>query len=185
MEDETDEHLLEAYFAGDRTAFAVFFQRHFKRTIAYAYKKGIPSQETTDVAQEIFAKLHRNIHLYEAGKPALPWFFTIAHNTCVDWFRRTVHQRRDESLYGAELPITAQMRDRSTPETGGEFDDTLEKNLCRLTTEQRWVVEKRVVDDLTFKQIAEVTGKSEVSLRKVYQRALDALRKALGSGGKE
>jgi RNA polymerase sigma-70 factor (ECF subfamily) len=185
VEDESDEYLLEAYFAGDKAAFTVFFQRHFKKTLAYAYKKGIPSQEAADVAQEIFAKLHRSIHLYEAGKPALPWFFTIAHNTCMDWFRRNNRQRKEQTLFKSELSVAAHTPEKGALESLGDFNDSFEKNLCQLTKEQRWVVEKRIMDDLTFKQIAEQAGKSEVSLRKVYQRALEALRKAFSSGGRE
>ena len=175
-DDQTDEDLLEAYCHGDGEAFEIFFRRHLQRVCAYAVSKNIPRTEAAEVAQDVFLKLHLHILNYEIGKKALPWFFTIVHNSCIDWLRhfaRTENRRKGLNWGDFEaIPSLGSSTDTEMNSEGLPLQ-VLEK----LSSEQRRIVEMRLVEDLSFKRIAEETGRSEVSLRKSYSSSPCSLRR--------
>lgn len=56
-------------------------------------------------------------------------------------------------------------------------DDPSAAVLASLSAEQRQVVELRVFEEKSFKEMAQATGKSEVALRKIYERARQKMRR--------
>ena len=176
--DPSDEDLLEAYCNGESDAFELFFRRHLRRVCAYALKKRVARDEASEVAQEVFLKLHVHIVDYEIGKKALPWFFTIVHNTCIDWLRRQIRASRNQvDCKDADVEFLTTSKFEPLPEFNAE-DEALSA-LHSLPEEQRKIVEMRIVDDLSFKDISEKTGRTEIALRKSYSRSVQLLRKWL------
>ena len=176
--DPSDEQLLEAYCHGDSDAFELFFRRHLHRVCAYALKKGVARDEASEVAQEVFLKLHVHIVDYEIGKKALPWFFTIVHNTCIDWLRRQIRARRNHvESHDLDFEFFAPLKFKLGSDSRTE-DEALSA-LHELPEEQRKIVEMRIVDELSFKEISEKTGRTEIALRKSYSRSVQLLRKWL------
>lgn len=168
--DKSDESLLDSYFEGDARAFEAFFRRHNGRVIAYAMSKGLSREMAKELAQEAFLRLHRHIHRYEKGRPALPWFFTIVHNSVIDMLRKNPRHEQATAFDADEF---------SSPER--KFDDA-HALLAKLPQAQRQVVEMRAIDELSFKEIAAATGKSDVSLRKLFERARLRLKQSLKQG---
>ena len=172
-DEPSDEALLDQYFVGNARAFEHFFRRHSGRVIAYALSKGLPIDAAKDASQEAFLRLHRSIHRYERGRPALPWFFTIVHHCIVD----TMRKGRPAAAF-AEGAIDALPLASPDTEVAGSLDvGTL---LVRLPDDQRQLVRLRVFDELSFREISLATGRTEVSLRKAFERARRTLKKALG-----
>lgn len=176
--DLSDEELLEAYCNGDSKAFEVFFRRHLQRVCGYALKKGVARDEASEVSQEVFLKLHAHIAHYEIGKKALPWFFTIVHNTCIDWLRRQ-HRSQHKRVGYDEIDVESLTASECEPvtESKNEVDSLIALNT--LSEGQRKIVEMRIVDDLSFKDISVKTGRTEISLRKSYSRSVQMLRDLL------
>lgn len=177
LQDLSDEQLLDAYFRGDAEGFEVFFKRHFRKVVGYNISRGAPPAEAAEIAQEVFTKLHKNIHYYDPSKPALPWFFTIVKNTWRDWLRHRQRHQTTEILVDSipepqGLEIETRMREATR--------DTAQLFLDLLTEDQRAVVEFRVFEDLPFSEIAARTGKSEVATRKIFERALTSIRNRMG-----
>lgn len=178
--ERSDEDLLNAYFEGDAEAYDAFFKRHFRRVVAFSIRNGIPQGDAQDVAQETFTKLHRNIHLYERGRPALPWFLTIAKNACHDWRRRHQNMLRQRPLEDAR-EVFAEPADPSR----SEELKLMREQLSHLTAEQRTILEKRIGEELSFKEIGDSTGKSEAAARQLFQRAIKAIKRlVVGEGEK-
>jgi RNA polymerase sigma factor (sigma-70 family) len=177
VDNRSDEELLDQYFAGDAEAFRSFYRRHAGRVLGYAQAKGLNAQAAEEVRQEAFLRLHHSIHRYESGRPALPWFFTIVHNCMIDIVRQ------NQSL----MKLKQEWQNRATTQVnpeGGETGSEPESAamLASLSAEQRQVVELRVFQEKSFKEMAQTTGKSEVALRKIYERARQKLRR-FGDGG--
>lgn len=172
MDNPSDERLLDLYFAGDAAAFRAFYQRHAGRVFAYAQGKGLSAEAAEEVRQEAFLKLHRSIHRYESGRPALPWFFTIVHHCLVDAIRQSQALGRVKEHW-----------EQPSPKADAEEDVT--PALATLSAEQRQIVESRVFQDQSFKDIARATGKSEVALRKIYERARIRMKRFWEGGSHE
>lgn len=181
MDEQTDEQLLDAYFGGDSEAFHTFYKRHAGRVIGYATSKGLSQEVAVESCQEAFLRLHRFIHKYQKGRPALPWFFTIVHHSVMD----TLRQQRQTSKVTAQftdharqIPHTHQASSVSTPAKAEETTLALDM----LSPEQQSVVRMHAIQDLSFREIATVTGKSEVALRKIFERAKVKLRALMMKG---
>jgi RNA polymerase sigma-70 factor (ECF subfamily) len=66
--------------------------------------------------------------------------------------------------------------DSTTVQNHAEDEDPGAKVLNSLSAEQKQVVELRVFEEKSFKEMAQTTGKSEVALRKIYERARQKMR---------
>lgn len=166
----TDEELLNLWFEGESLAFNHFFNRHSAKVCAYGLKRGVPRNDIDDVVQEVFLRLHKSIHNYEKGRAALPWFFTIVHNTCMDWLRKNISSlNKNISLQEELIPIENETIDE---------EKLCEVNLVLngLKVQEKDLFEMRNIEELSFKEISEKIGKSEVSLRKAYQRILSSIK---------
>lgn len=182
MEDLSDEQLLRSYFRGDAQGFEMFFKRHFKKVVGYNVNRGIPLAEATEVAQNVFIKLHKNIHNYDFQRPALPWFFTIVKNSYRDWLRHKQRHQGNEILVETIYELQNLVCNSRTNDTEIE---ALREFLNELTKDQKNVIEFRVFEDLSFAEIAKKTGKSEVATRKIFERALASIRRRTRSSNEQ
>lgn len=167
----TDERLLDLYFTGDAQAFDQFFIRHSGRVLAYAKKMGLSNQDALDLTQEVFLRLHRVIHKYEQGRPALPWFFTIVHRMVIDALRQL---KTNEARFVKDDVMMANVQ--ATDEVSCELSDISSEAMEKLSEDQRKIVELRLVNDLSFKDIGLKIGKTEAAARKTFERSVKTLR---------
>lgn len=179
----TDSVLLERYAQGDPEAFECFFLRHRGRVYQYVLRRVHRPEAAVELTQDIFLKLHATIHLYQSDRPALNWFFTMVHNTCVDYIRKS---SRDLSLArdGGESAHDRNSHMYSVQTQSASADSDTERvfeALNSLPQDQRKIVEGRVLDDRSFSSLSHETGKSELALRKTYSRAVQKIRALLGS----
>jgi len=174
--EETDEQLLERYAQGDAQAFELFFVRHRGRVYHYALKKLQRPEVASEIVQDVFLKLHAKIHQYRSGEPALSWFFTIVHNACVDEARRWAKatQVMHSTDYSAEQIAAAP--DASAAQEADVLS-ALGHSLDQLSLEQRSLLEQRIMQGKSFRQISHESGKNEVALRKVYSRGIEKIRR--------
>ncbi|MEY4064191.1 MAG: polymerase sigma factor CarQ [Pseudomonadota bacterium] len=177
-QEPSDEDLLEGWLVGDSSAFEEFFRRHSSRVVAYAVKKGIQREEALEIVQDVFLKLHANIDHYEVGRRALPWFFTLVHHTCLDRLKRG-------GKLGARIERATERELDALPAPLNKVDDEgfapdLTSALSRLPTDQQKILAMRLFEEMSFQEISQRTGRSEVSLRKVYSRALQNIREWMG-----
>jgi RNA polymerase sigma-70 factor (ECF subfamily) len=115
-----------------------------------------------DISQEVFIKIIetlKNGRYKEEGK-FLPWAMRIAHNLCVDYFRKL-----------KKIPFVKNSVDHEMLDTINSSEATVEENLIKsqsigkaqdmlehLPQEQREVIILRHFGNLSFKEIAEITG---------------------------
>ena len=183
MRTAEDAVLLERYAQGDPEAFEAFFLRHRVRVYHYVLRKVQHSEVALELTQDVFLKLHAKIQFYQPGSPALNWFFSIVHNTCVDFIRkRSSHDKvnrytlSEQNRYSAFVLPSEQKGDHDKIRS-----EQLLNAISSLPVEQRKVVEGRALDDRSFASLAHEIGKSEPALRKVYSRALKKLSDLLGA----
>jgi RNA polymerase sigma-70 factor (ECF subfamily) len=128
-----------------------------------------------DLTQTVFLKAYNSIGKFkEIGKSPLAWFFTIARNSIIDHFRSTgkVQIESDEIL--AFIPI----KNDYAAELDKERDmGVVKKLIVELSPDQQEVLVLKFINDLTNKEISEVLGKSEESIRQLQSRGLKTLKK--------
>ena len=185
MQDQADEDLMVLYQQGEVRAFEVLLARH-RRPVFNFILRFIGDKETAeDLLQESFMRVIRGADAYKRQAKFTTWLYTIARNLCVDQTRRRKHRKHaslDEPMgsdedSGTLLDVVAGNELASDRKTvNKELFATMEKAIAGLAEDQREVFLMREFLDLPFKQIAEVVGVAENTVKSRMRYALEKLR---------
>jgi RNA polymerase sigma-70 factor (ECF subfamily) len=185
-----DEALMLRYQRGDSGAFAELVRRHEKSLYNFVLRQTRSAPAAEDITQEAFLRVVQRAADFKHEARFTTWLFTIARNLCVDQARKA-KLRRHPSLDGpagddeGARPLLEVVPD-GRPD--GEVDRAAEWSSMRrsivsavdsLPDEQREVFLLREVANLPFKEIAEVTGTAENTVKSRMRYALERLRTAL------
>lgn len=161
----TDEELVVSYADGNDSAFDLLLSRHKQSLYTYIFYTLRDQGLAEDIFQETFIKAITTIRqgrYTETGK-FKAWIMRIAHNLIIDYFR----QRKNENTVSNDDYEIDLLNNPSL------CDDTVEMKMVKiqvlndvkklidfLPDEQREVLEMRYYGDLSFKEIADITGVS-------------------------
>ena len=183
-----------AFRAGDARAFEALVRRHRGPVFHFILRFSGQRARAEDLLQETWLKVVRSAREYEPRAKFTTWLYTIARNLCVDSARKESY-RQAESL---EAPASARESDAgrplgetlpdggASPERGAHaarLRPLLERALADLPEEQREVFVLREYSGIAFKEIAEVTGVSENTVKSRMRYALEGLRRRLAALG--
>ena len=188
--DVTDETLMVLYQRGDRRAFGALVKRHHRPVYNFALRQLRSTESAEEVAQEVFLRVVQNASAFKHEARFSTWLYTIARNLCLDQLRRAAHRRHpslDQPLGPAESSHTlgdsvADARPEVSAEralVSTQMLAIVSRAVEALPDEQREVFLLREVANLPFKEIAEVTGVAENTVKSRMRYALDRLRAAL------
>lgn len=162
----TDENLVKVYAQGNNDAFDVLLKRHQDRIFNYILRIIKNEDLANDIFQETFVKAILTIKqggYTENGKfPA--WISRIAHNLIIDYYR----QEKSENLQSADLEDNIDVLNRKelAEETiediiiSDQIREDVRFLIKKLPPLQREVLNMRYYQNLSFKEIAEITGVS-------------------------
>src|SRR5690242_2828990 len=189
-QERTDEELLAAYQQGDPEAFEALLRRHRAPLFTFLLRMLGDRERAEDLAQETFLRIVKGAQAWEHRARFQTWLFTIARNLCVDASRRDRFRRADsldQTGPDDEPPMVESVPGREIdPSRGAEsarLRPLLQKALLGLPAEQREVFILREQAGVPFKEIAEMVGVNENTVKSRMRYALEALRKALLAAG--
>lgn len=180
----SDSQLLSAYLSGDSSAISELIGRHKKRVTEYIRMMVKDRDVADDIFQETFIKVVRFIDegRYTDNGKFLSWVLRIAHNQVIDYFRQNKQQNKvTESDAGFDILGTLKFSNDTVEDriVSSQIESDVRKLIEYLPQEQKQVVMMRYYDDLSFKEIAELT---QVSINTALGRmryALINLRKMI------
>jgi RNA polymerase sigma-70 factor (ECF subfamily) len=187
--DPTDEALMIRFQRGDRAAFALLVRRHQGPLYNFALRHLRAPQLAEDVVQDAFVRVVQNAGEFKHEARFTTWVYTITRNLYIDQLRKRAlrkHPSLDQEKPGEEgdgPTLGEQTADtRASVErdaTGSELKERIAKAVEELPEEQREVFLMREVANLPFKEIAEVTGVPENTVKSRMRYALERLQQAL------
>ena len=162
----------------DADAFGLLYDRFQPEIVRYlAHRTGDPDT-AEDLAQQVFLKAWQAIPRYEArGVPFKAWLYRMAHNQMVDYFRT---RRPTADLEGIDQPEEAEAE---SIVLAAEMSAALERALSRLSEDHRQVLTLRFLMEKSAKEIGEIMGRKEVTVRGLQMRAMQALRREIEETG--
>ena len=168
--------LVERATRRDEEAFGALYDMHVSRVYRHVYYMVGNAAEAEDLTAQAFLQAWVAIERYQIrGAPFVSWVMRIAHNLGVSHLR----SRKP----GAELPETLVDQSRE-----GNPEDVLQRQadgdrireaILQLRDEHRRVIILRFVQDMDYREVAEIVGKSVPAVRVIQHRALNALRKQM------
>jgi RNA polymerase sigma-70 factor, ECF subfamily len=185
----TDETLMVRFQQGDRAAFAVLVKRHKLPLFNFALRQIRAKATAEDIVQEAFVRVVQNASDFKHEAKFTTWLYTITRNLCIDHLRKQV-LRKHPSLDGAHASQddggptlgehTADVRANVERDaTSNELRTRITGAVETLPDDQREVFLMREVSNLPFKEIAEITGVSENTVKSRMRYALERLQAAL------
>ncbi len=157
----TDQQLIHLYMEGDSNALATIILRYKDKIYTSIYLLVKDKYLSEDIFQDVFIRIIDTLkggRYTDEGK-FLPWAMRIAHNMCVDHFRKV---KRTPTIKTSEDRDIFEVLNFSEPGAdhkmmNGQSHDRVRKMVDMLPEDQREVIILRHYADLSFKEIADLT----------------------------
>ena len=160
----------------DQEAFAQLYDRHVVRISRHIYYMGSDSTTAEDLTAQTFLKAWEAIDRYkERGAPIVAWLLRISHNLTVSFLRsKRDHSELDETFLDSKMT-------RNPEEALEQASDekSMREAVLKLRDEQRQVIMLRFVEEMDYREVADIIGKSVPAVRVIQHRALGNLRKIM------
>lgn len=178
--DDSEASLVARAIQRDTEAFSQLYNLYFDRVYRYARLKVSHAADAEDVTAAVFLSAWRMIDHFSPKHELsfAAWLFRLAHNILVDRFRR----KRDTVSLDIAGHDSLAIGTLPGPEIELEWQLTLAElhdALLTLTEEQREVVLLRFVEGLSAREVGDIMGKQEGTVRGMQFRAIESLRRAL------
>ena len=184
----TEQELVRRAKDGDQLAFEQLVTDNEKRIYNLCRRMVGDQEDAAELTQEAFLNAWRGLPGFQAESAFSTWLYRLASNVCLDFLRR---EKRRKSLSltvvsldqeeAVELEIPDQ---RYAPE--GELErleqrQAIRDGLARLSEEHRQVLVLRELSGLSYREIAQLLGVEEGTVKSRIARARGALRKVFGT----
>lgn len=166
IKEMTDEELALSYIGGNNRAFDELLSRNQAKLFSYILFVVRDEDKANDLFQETFVKIITKLHegrYVDCGKFGA-WIMRIAHNVIMDWYREQrarnliePTEENDLSNIGGNDILDTNVENRYVND---QIMEDVRKMMNMLPPTQREVVFMRFYQDLSFKEIAEMTGVS-------------------------
>ncbi len=180
---------------GDSGAWAELVREHHRRVYGLCYRFTGNPADAEDLTQDVFLKIYSNLSSFDFGRGSLQvWITTMTRNLLVDNFRRTRNQRATGSLDEGwdateELrPVDRLMAAGPSPhETAAqkELAKMVQGALAKVSPELREAVILRDLQDMDYKEIAQVLGIPEGTVKSRISRGRAELARLLERNKRE
>ena len=187
--DATDEMLMVRYQRGERAAFAELVRRHSRPIYNFVLRQLRVPSVAEDVTQDVFTRLVQNAAEFKHEARFLTWLYTIARNLCIDHLRKASHRRHasldqpaqadGERSLGEAIADASPQASAERNALSSEVRSSIVRAVDSLPDDQREVFLLREVANLPFRDIAEITGAPENTVKSRMRYALDRLKDAL------
>ena len=183
-----DELLIRRAQRGDADAFEQLLLEHQKNVYNLCYRMAGNPDDAMDLSQETFLRAWRCLDQYQFASAFSTWLYRLCSNICIDFLRR---RRRQQTV-----PLTFEDADgeeqtyavpdaQPLPEEQVELKltrETLAAAMAQLLPEHRAVLQLRVVNEMSYEQIADVLAIQIGTVKSRLSRARNQLKKILDRG---
>ena len=183
-----DELLIRRAQRGDADAFEQLLLEHQTNVYNLCYRMAGHPDDARDLSQETFLRAWRCLDQYQFASAFSTWLYRLCSNICIDFLRR---RRRQQTV-----PLTFEDADgeeqtyavpdaQPLPEEQVELKltrETLAAAMAQLLPEHRAVLQLRVVNEMSYEQIADVLDIQIGTVKSRLSRARNQLKKILERG---
>jgi RNA polymerase sigma-70 factor (ECF subfamily) len=186
-EDLSDIELVEKSLLSDAKAFEIIVKRYFSMIYKFVWLYLKDQDDSTDITQETFIRVWKNLHKFDTKKSFKTWLFAIAKNASLDLIKKkkslnfSVISEDDDELSSFFHNFV-------------EDSDSLDKNIDReiiksglykvmekISPIYKTVIFLRYVNNLKFIEIAKELNESIDTIKSRHRRGLFALKKVISN----
>lgn len=178
--------LVRAAQRGDEAAFTEIVRRYQRAIYRLAYGLTRNAADADDVAQETFVRAYRALERFRVGEPLYPWLSRITTNLAFSLHR--YRKRRPETSLEPLVEAGQQWGVDDDPlEHAAEKEqrDTIQQCFAELSDEHRVVLALRVMQEMSYEQIAATLNVPVGTVMSRLSRARGELKRRMAARGEE
>lgn len=180
---DLDAQLVERCLQGDEGAWEDLVKAHTRRVYAICYRFTGKDSEAQDLTQEVFLRVFKSVKSFRAGEGSFSvWLARLTRNLLIDNYRRTKMDRATDSIEDQ----LGMMENRAAIEgradavlAGREASEVLQAALAKLSPELRETVILRDLEEMEYREIAQVLGVPEGTVKSRLNRGRSELARIL------
>jgi RNA polymerase sigma-70 factor (ECF subfamily) len=174
---DPDRELVERFQSGERLAFDQLVRRH-QKGVWYLVRRYVKRDaDASDVSQQAFVRAFKGLGSFRGAASVRSWLYRIAINCALSWLRD--HRREEPTEIAEDALVEANPAPAAL--IGDEQGVRLRAAIAQLPPKQKLVLELRVFDDLSFKEVAELAECTENTAKVNFHYAVKRLRDILGT----
>jgi len=180
---DLDHSLVDRCLSGNEAAWEDLVRTHTRRVYGLCYRFTGKDSEAQDLTQEVFLRVYRTLKTFRAAEGSFTtWLSRLTRNLLIDNYRRTRQERMTDSIE-EQLPVLEEsVQTASRPEgmvAGREASEILQAGLQKLSPELREAVILRDLQDLEYREIADVLRIPEGTVKSRLNRGRAELARVL------
>jgi RNA polymerase sigma-70 factor (ECF subfamily) len=180
VRDLTDIELIAGAVKGREDGFEELVRRYQRPIVGYVFRMLGDYESSLDVTQEVFIKVYNSLARYSSEYKFSTWLYRIAHNAAIDHMRRnsvnsqSLETESEDGAYQLQLESSG-----PTPEQDHQRSDwraEIDTVIKRLPGPYRELIVLRHSQDMSYDEIAEVTGLPLGTVKNRLFRAREMMR---------
>jgi RNA polymerase sigma-70 factor (ECF subfamily) len=179
----SDASLVKNYIAGDENSLSILINRHQSKIYGFIYSKLSDRDIADDIFQDTFIKVIKTLksNSYNEEGKFLPWVMRISHNLIIDYYRKNkkmpmFRETEDFSIFSIMSDNVPNIESQLIT---SQVESDLRKLIEELPEDQKEVLVMRMYQDLSFKEISDLTGVSINTALGRMRYAIMNLRKVI------
>jgi len=167
--------LAEKFQKGNLDFFTDLYNLYVRKIYEFTYFKTHHKQIAEDLTGEIFLKALENFNKYDIKKGRFSsWVYSIARNTIIDYYRTKKYEYNIEDAWdlSAKDDVGLDIENKEKIEKVRHYLNTL-------SSEQRDIIILRVWNGLSYREIAEIMGKTEANCKMIFSRAVGKIQQGV------
>jgi len=180
---DADNQLVERCLGGEEVAWEELVKVHTRRVYAICYRFTGSDHQAQDLTQDVFMRVFRSLKSFRAGEGSFAvWLSRLTRNLLIDHYRRTKLERASDSIED-QLPLleekTAAIGRTEGMLAGREASEMLQAALQKLSPDLRETVILRDLEELEYREIAQVLKVPEGTVKSRLNRGRAELARVL------
>ena len=168
--------LITKMATGSEEALSEFYRAFEKRIYAFVQVRLNDSHDAADLLNDVMWEIWRGAARFEGRSSVTSWVFGIAHYKVIDRIRSKTRHRMEPleatNSYESDLDLEALIGQR---QLGSHIQHCMEK----LSDDQRQVVHLAFFEDLSYREIGEIVGRPEGTIKARMFHAKQTLKRCL------
>lgn len=180
MDQKTDAEIIARVLNGDKQSYALLVEKYKGPVFNLAYRMTGSYEDADDLTQETFIRAYQKLQQFDQNKKFFTWLYTIGINLIRNHLKKNA--RNASHLAAADSALEYQPRGNEKGEGDALSDDRmirLERIIQKLPVDLREAIILKFVQDLTFEEVATVTGDSVSAVKMRIYRGLEKIKQIM------
>jgi RNA polymerase sigma-70 factor, ECF subfamily len=177
---DSDFAVVQRCAEGDESAWEELVRTHTRRVYALCYRFSGKDAEAQDLAQEVFLRVFRTLKSFRASEGSfVVWLSRVTRNLLIDHYRRSRQERVTDTI---EDQVLVSEETTAAPDrvlAGRETSEILQRGLQKLSPDLREAVILRDLQDMEYREIAQVLRIPEGTVKSRINRGRAELARVL------